>query len=611
MSIGAHILSQPQISLLGCIKQVISAGGNVAQVFLRSMHSTSPKDRVQLSSAQQESISNLVRRSKIDLFVHASYMLNFCKVPAGLARIQWAYTILKEDMDLARAIGAKGVVIHMCSRQAVDPAWKPITMTEAEAADRMVEHVDFFFKQNPPTKKTPCLLLENTASRKTRIGGTMRSFGQVLRPLLASHGSQVGACIDTCHAFAAGYAINTIKGMKHLFSEYERYVGSLETIRLIHLNDSVRELGSGADLHAPIGRGRIWEKSFDSLRWLLNFAVENGIPLCLETKTSDLDEIAMLKELHSNNQVGGKVIPMSLILSHLAELRDAHRVLRNTMEANQYEKIITALKASHIESISSADELQKIPNVGKGTLAKVNELITTGQIQIVQTFRKDPKLKVLLRLTTVYGIGPVEAAKFYKMGARTVEDMKKMPLSSAQRLGLEYYDDLQKRVPRKEAEGIMQMILRAVRKMDPEARVRLAGSYHMGSQTSGDVDIVIISTKKILNDLVRTLEADGDVLGRFMGPSDNEFSGVVQTRNVARHIDIHLVPPEEEVFQMLSFGSGKAFSKMIRGRARKLGFKLNQSGLWKGSKMVPHITTEKDVFKTLGMKWVPPKGRRD
>ena len=127
MFLGSHVeTSKP---LLTGIKNVVSNGGNVVQVFLRKMHSSSKKDRIQLSVKEEKDINLYLKKNKVLGFVHASYLLNFCKVPEGLIRIQWAYDILKEDMELGEKLGLKGVVIHMCSRNSVNEKWKPITLT--------------------------------------------------------------------------------------------------------------------------------------------------------------------------------------------------------------------------------------------------------------------------------------------------------------------------------------------------------------------------------------------------------------------------------------------------------------------------------------------------
>ena len=113
-------------SLLKSINDVIINDGNVVQVFLRKMHSSSVKDKLVLTNNEIKEIKNFIKKNKIKGYVHASYLLNFCKVPEGLLRIQWAYNILKDDMELGEKLGMKGVVIHMCSRNAVDEKWNTI-----------------------------------------------------------------------------------------------------------------------------------------------------------------------------------------------------------------------------------------------------------------------------------------------------------------------------------------------------------------------------------------------------------------------------------------------------------------------------------------------------
>ena len=233
-------------NLLKDISFVYNKGGNVVQLFLRKMNSSSPKDRLNLSVVEQKEIKKYVKQNKIKGFVHASYLLNFCKIPVGLLRIQWAYTILNEDMELAEKLGMKGVVIHMCSRKAVNEKWKPHILKTEETIQRNIEHIDYFLQNYKPKIQ---LLLENSASDGSKIGGNMTEFGKVFKPLYSKYGNKIGVCIDTCHAFASGYAMNTVEGVKYFLEDYINNVGDYSTISLIHLNDSKEPLGSKMDRH--------------------------------------------------------------------------------------------------------------------------------------------------------------------------------------------------------------------------------------------------------------------------------------------------------------------------------------------------------------------------
>jgi deoxyribonuclease-4 len=89
----------------------------------------------------------------------------------------------------------------------------------------------------------------------------------------------VGVCIDTCHAFAAGYSLGTERDYKATIRELDRLVG-LARVQAFHLNDSKREQGSRVDRHEHIGRGKLGLEPF---RFMLNDKRFRKTPMYLET----------------------------------------------------------------------------------------------------------------------------------------------------------------------------------------------------------------------------------------------------------------------------------------------------------------------------------------
>ena len=107
--------------------------------------------------------------------------------------------------------------------------------------------------------------------------------------------SRVGVCIDTCHAFAAGYDLRTAEACDKTFAELERVVG-FGYLKGMHLNDAMKILGSHVDRHTPLGEGMIGMECF---RYIMQDARFDGIPLILETPDEQRwpEEIALLKSL--------------------------------------------------------------------------------------------------------------------------------------------------------------------------------------------------------------------------------------------------------------------------------------------------------------------------
>jgi deoxyribonuclease-4 len=135
------------------------------------------------------------------------------------------------------------------------------------------------------------LVLENTAGQGASIGRSIAQLAGILG--YVKEPERVAVCIDTCHAFAAGYDIRTAEGWNALVEEVEREVG-LEKLVALHLNDSTGALGSTKDRHKPIGEGEI---GIDGFRAIMEDTRMDGKPMILETPEVErwAQEIAMLK----------------------------------------------------------------------------------------------------------------------------------------------------------------------------------------------------------------------------------------------------------------------------------------------------------------------------
>jgi deoxyribonuclease-4 len=132
-------------------------------------------------------------------------------------------------------------------------------------------------------------MLENTAGQGTCLGHSIKQIGEIISGT-TQHASRLGdnlaVCIDTCHAFAAGYAIHTSGGFRDFVNEINDVLPA-GAVRAIHLNDSKKPLGSRVDRHEHIGRG---ELGLNAFRLLLSDPLLGPLPGYLETeKGIDLD----------------------------------------------------------------------------------------------------------------------------------------------------------------------------------------------------------------------------------------------------------------------------------------------------------------------------------
>jgi deoxyribonuclease-4 len=212
-------------------------------------------------------------RRKYDIspvFIHTSYLINLASGNPSLAAK--SVEMVLQELDIADSVGAEYVVLHTGSASGEDPeiARKRAITSLKEIAERGEWQAG--------------LLLENTAGERGDITSKIKDISQILEQVPGKLIS--GICMDTCHAFSAGYAINCDDGIELLSDEISKYIGK-EKIRLLHLNDAKGALGCGLDRHEHIGQGGI---GLGGLKYFINHKVFSDIPMILETPKKNSDD---------------------------------------------------------------------------------------------------------------------------------------------------------------------------------------------------------------------------------------------------------------------------------------------------------------------------------
>lgn len=136
-------------------------------------------------------------------------------------------------------------------------------------------------------------VIENTAGQGTNLGFSFYQLKQIIDQV--EDKTRVGVCIDTAHAYSAGYDIKTKAGFEKVFQEFDEVIG-FEYLKGMHLNDSKKEYGSKVDRHDSLGKGTL---GLDVFECIMNDDRFNNIPLILETPNEELwaEEIKLLKSL--------------------------------------------------------------------------------------------------------------------------------------------------------------------------------------------------------------------------------------------------------------------------------------------------------------------------
>jgi len=240
MRLGFHLSIAG--SLLRAIRQAQVLGCQALQIFVQN-----PRAWKWREAAQPEIDAFTAARRLAGLgplAVHLTYLPNLASVDGALylkSRERFA-----RELALARDLEADFLICHPGHAPLVMESFQRLALALAAAVD----------KAPPP----PLVLLENTAGQGQELGWQPEHLGLIMR--LA--GVPLGLCLDTSHAFAAGYDLRHPAGVARLFTEIARGPG-LESLKVIHLNDSRAPLGSRRDRHAHLGQGAIGLSGFRHL----------------------------------------------------------------------------------------------------------------------------------------------------------------------------------------------------------------------------------------------------------------------------------------------------------------------------------------------------------
>jgi len=136
-------------------------------------------------------------------------------------------------------------------------------------------------------------VIENTAGQGTNLGYAFEQIRFIIDRV--EDKSRVGVCLDTCHTFTAGYDLITPEGYDETFRQFDSIIG-FAYLRGIHLNDSMKPLGSHVDRHDSIGKGFLGN---DVFKRIMNDARFDNLPIILETPNEEIwaEEISMLYEM--------------------------------------------------------------------------------------------------------------------------------------------------------------------------------------------------------------------------------------------------------------------------------------------------------------------------
>ncbi len=254
--IGGHVSTSG--GLQNAVANTLAIGGNCMQIFAGSprMWSRTPYP-TSIAEAFRESTS---KNDLNPVYIHALYLTNLASDSPEL--LEKSKKALVMDMTNGAAIGAAGVILHIGSHQG--RGWEAVK-------GRVVATIKDVLAATP---ESSILLLENSAGQQGKIG-SLPELASIFSNL---ESNRLKVCLDTAHAFEAGYNFATEAGLEMWVKDVERSVG-WDKLDVLHLNDSKTPLGSAHDMHQNIGDGYI---GMEGLKRLINHLHLKDLPLLLE-----------------------------------------------------------------------------------------------------------------------------------------------------------------------------------------------------------------------------------------------------------------------------------------------------------------------------------------
>ncbi|SDZ91656.1 Endonuclease IV [Haloplanus vescus] len=274
MRVGAHV------SIAGGVDNAVDnerdVGGNCGQIFTHSPQVwQNPNIGDDEASAFREGTDEHLTGPWV---IHSSYLVNLCTPKADLR--EKSVDSMQREVDAAAKLGIEYVNVHLGAH------------TGAGVDGGLDNAVSALDELDIPDGVT--VLVESDAGSGTKLGGDFEHLATVLEE--SRH--DLGVCIDTAHAFAAGYDLSTPAAVDSAVDEFDDIVG-IENLHCIHLNDSKHACGTNKDEHAHIGEGEI---GVDGMRRIVSHPDLRDQPFVLETPNEDGKgfawNIERVQELH-------------------------------------------------------------------------------------------------------------------------------------------------------------------------------------------------------------------------------------------------------------------------------------------------------------------------
>lgn len=196
------------------------------------------------------------------VIAHATYLINLASANKDFEKKSVESLLI--ELDRTQLLDIPYLVLHPGSSGTLD---------EQTGIEQIIKNLTYVLQK---TKSSTQILLETMAGQGSSLCDTFQELAYIINTIGSD---QLGVCFDTCHAFVAGYDFATPASYKKMWQSFDDIIG-LEKLKVIHVNDSKKELGSHVDRHEHIGQGKIGKEAFELL---FNDETFFDIPKILET----------------------------------------------------------------------------------------------------------------------------------------------------------------------------------------------------------------------------------------------------------------------------------------------------------------------------------------
>ncbi len=256
----------------------VEIGASSIQIFNQSPRAWKPTKYTEDDFAEfREALDESGVESVI---IHAVYLINPATPDRELRKK--SLESLAHALSIGDGIGATGVVLHPGSRKDADLI--PAMVRSGEMIEEAIKQTD----------KCP-VLIEQMAGHKGILGHTFEEIQAITEA--AGGGERIGACLDSCHLFAAGYDIRTPETLTTVVDDLERLIGK-KRLKALHLNDSKDPFGSRKDRHEDIGEGEIGDRA---MSWFLSEPRFEDLTATMETPGRQMEGVRKADVEHVRN----------------------------------------------------------------------------------------------------------------------------------------------------------------------------------------------------------------------------------------------------------------------------------------------------------------------